>query len=166
MPTEMETRVLVTLSAVEVPPGVAEIIESWGNEAVTVTCDVALGDYPGTKRQVRGNAVALLGWMSHPQAKETIALLLTDDDPDVAARALRAAGRHADESATPIIAGMLRRADLSPLLAAEAVQSLTRIGSSEAREALEVYEATAEDELPHRGSQVVATHLARYRAQS
>lgn len=160
MATEIENRVLMTLSAVEVPPGVAQVIESWGNEAVTVTCGVALGDYPGAERRVRANAVALLGWMSHPQALETVPLLLTDPNPNIAARAFRAASRHADPATVAVIAGLLRRRDLSPILAAEAVDALATIDSSEARDVLRAYQ-TSGNELPHRRSQIVETHLTR-----
>lgn len=163
MATEIETRVLAALSAVEVPPETAAVIEGWGTEAITVTCDVALGDYPGIERRVRTNAVALLGWMAHPQAHETVAMLLNDPNPNVAARALRAAGRQGDASHVAAIAGTLRRPELTAVLAAEAVDALSKIGSAEAVAALATYQQASEAQLPHRGSEVVGTYLRRHR---
>lgn len=162
MATEIETQVLVALSAIEVPPETASVIAEWGNEAVTTACDVALGDYPGLEPRVRANAVALLGWMDPPQARETIALLLTDPDPDISARALRAVAHQRDAGAVPAVAALLERADLSPILAAEAVDALGKVGSPDAMEALKVYADAGTDELPHRGSEVVAEFLSRH----
>ena len=161
MATEMETRVLVALSAIEVPPSTAKVIAEWGNEAVSTACDLALGDYPGLEPRVRANAVAMLGWMDPPQARETIALLLTDSDPDIIARALRATAHQRDAGAVPAVATMLQRPDLSPVLAAEAVDALGKIGSPEAVEALKAYADADEDQLPHRRSEVVAEFLSR-----
>ena len=72
MPTESEVRVMDVLTSIEIPPNAAQTIVSWGNEAVTVVCEAALGTYPGFRPKVRNNAVALLGQMSHRQATETI----------------------------------------------------------------------------------------------
>src|SRR3712207_8910994 len=97
MPTETESRVISVLTSIEVPSNAAQTIGSWGNEAVTVVCEAALGTYPGFRPKVRYNAVALLGQMNHPQATETIPLLINEPDPDVSIRAMRAAGRQKNE---------------------------------------------------------------------
>ena len=59
MPTQDEIRVLNLLSAVDYAPGTdpGKLIESWGNGAVTVACEAALGTYPGLRPKVRTNAV-------------------------------------------------------------------------------------------------------------
>ena len=43
MPTANEIRVLKLLSAIEIPPTAGQTIQSWGNEAVTIVCEAALG---------------------------------------------------------------------------------------------------------------------------
>src|SRR6266567_1847039 len=93
MPTQNEERVLDLLSAVDHAPGVdpGKLIQSWGPDAVTVACEVALGSYPGLQRKVRTNAVAVLETINEPQALETVALLVKSPDSDVSIRALRAA---------------------------------------------------------------------------
>ena len=160
MPTEIETRVLRMLSAVEVPPGTARVIEDLGNEAVTAACAIALGDLAGVEGRVRATAVALLGWMSHPQARETVPMLIDDPDPDIAARALRAAGRQHNDAVVPTMSAMLRREDLSPVLAAETVDALRTIGGSAAEAALDEYQQATPEALPHRGSNVVGLYLS------
>ena len=71
MPTENEIRVLRLLSAIEISPNAGATIEGWGNEAVTVLCEAALGSYPGLRQKVRTNAVSVLGSMSHPNCGVT-----------------------------------------------------------------------------------------------
>jgi hypothetical protein len=160
MPTEIETRVLRMLSAIEVPPATAKVIEDMGNEAVTAACAIALGDYSGVEGRVRATAVALLGWMTHPQARETVPMLIDDSDPDIAARALRAAAHQHNDGVVPNVAAMLRREDLSPVLAAEAVDALRTIGGSAAEAALDEYQQATPEALPHRGSTVVTLYLS------
>lgn len=161
MPTEMEIRVLEVLSAIEIPSGAAREIESWGNEAVTVVCEAALGTYPGLRSKVRYNAVSLLGKMDHPQARETIPLLINDPDPDVAIRAMRAAGRQNSTEGVGRLGEVLQRKNAAPLLAAEAVKALAAIDSSQARTALEEYTGASPDALPHRASPAVQAVLQR-----
>jgi hypothetical protein len=160
MPTETEIKVMRLLTAIEIPPSAAEQILAWGNEAVTVVCEAALGVLPGLRDKVRTNAVALLGWVDHPQAMETLALLVTDPDQDVAARAMRAAGRRKSEQAVDGLARVLTTPSTAPILAAEAVKALQAIGSGTALAALSRYEASA-DAYPHRNSTVVRDVLSR-----
>jgi HEAT repeat protein len=161
MPTEMEIQVLEVLNAIEIPSGAAREIESWGNEAVTVVCEAALGTYPGLRSKVRYNAVSLLGKMDHPQAREAVPLLINDPDPDVAIRAMRAAGRQNSAEGVGRLGEILRRENAPPLLAAEAVKALSAIDSSQARTALEEYTGASPNALPHRGSPAVQAVLQR-----
>lgn len=155
MPDETVVKVMEILSAIEIPPGAAQHIEEMGNEAVTVVCEVALGSYPGLRLKVRTNAVALLGSMTHPQAIETTSLLVNDDNPDVAIRALRSAGMQKNNNVVDKIGQMLKRPNSSPLLAAEGVKALLTIDTAKSRSVLEGYENQNPQALPHRGSHVV-----------
>ena len=163
MPTQAEITLLQLLSAIEVEPqSVAKAIEGLGNEGVTVLCDVALGTFPGLRPKVRTNAVALLGYVDHPQAKETVHLLVKDPDPDVGIRALRAAGRRKEASLVPELAKMLQAASLSPLVAAEVVGALQAIDSPEAHSALADYGQADPGKVPHRAAPVVNTYLGTH----
>lgn len=140
MATETERRVLGMLGAIEPPPDAAEQIEAMGPEAVNVACEAALGTYVELRPKIRTNAAAIVGRMTSEQARETLALLVTDPDEDVAIRALRAVGRR-DEPELAQRAGLvLRRADASPILAAEAVNALAATPARDAaREVLQEY---------------------------
>ena len=136
MPTEMESRMLQLLSAIEIERDAPQYIESLGNEAVTVICEAALGSYPGMRPKVRANAVVLVGRMNHPQALETMALLVSDPDPGIAIRAIRAAGRKRNTGLVEKIARVLDQlmagvavghADDLALFAGQALQCL-RLG--------------------------------------
>lgn len=155
MPTEIEVRVMKILTAIEIPPTAAQVIEALGNEAVTVVCEAALGSYPGLRLKVRNNAVSLLGWMTHPQAKETIPLLVNDSNDDVKYRAMRAAGRQKNEDVVETLGLILKKKESPPLAAAEAVNALIAIGSSKAQALVTSYETANPDTVPHRGSAVV-----------
>lgn len=164
MPTETEVRVMDILNSIEIPTDAAQTIGSWGNEAVTVVCEAALGTYPGFRPKVRNNAVALLGRMSHPQATETIPLLVNEPDPEVSIRAMRAAGRQRNEIVVDTLDQILKKSESSPLIAAEAVRSLTAIGSAKARAILDAYIAASPDTHPHRGS-VMVEHVLETRRE-
>jgi HEAT repeat protein len=155
MPDETVVKVMKILSAIEIPPSAAQKIEEWGNEAVTVVCEVALGSYPGLRSKVRNNAVALLGWMSHPQALETISLLINDPNSDIAIRAMRAAGRQKNDDVVAKLGQVLKKPVSPPLIAAEAVKALLAIDSSKSRTVLEGYTGESPNVYPHRGSAVV-----------
>lgn len=160
MPTENEIRVLKILSAIEIPPTAGQTIQSWGNEAVTVVCEAALGTYPGLRPKVRNNAVALLGWMDHQQARETVPLLLNDANTDVSIRAMRAAGQQKSDASVDKLGQLLRRRDAPPLLAAEAVSALLAIGSDKALASVAAYKSANPVDLPHRASKVVESVLS------
>ena len=136
-------------------------IQTLGNDAVTVLCDVALGTFPGLRPKVRTNAVALLGWVDHPQAAETLRLLVGDVNPDVKARALRAVGRKRDDVVVDDLGRMLREEALPPVIAAEVVKALLAIDSAAARVTLAEYEAADASRYPHRAAPVVRTYLHR-----
>lgn len=155
MPTEIEVKVIKALSAIEVTPALALNIEAWGNEAVTVICETALGTYPGLRQKIRYNAVAILGWMTHPQAFETIAILINDPDTDISIRAMRSAGRQKNDETVEKLNMLLNNTDTNPLLAAEAVQSLIHNGSAKANSVLSQYAAKSSQTLPHRGNSLV-----------
>lgn len=155
MPDETVVKVMKILSAIEIPPSAAQRIEELGNEAVTVVCEVALGSYPGLRPKVRTNAVALLGWMTHPQAIETTVLLVNDANPDVAIRALRSAGRQKNANVVDKIGQVLKKPVSNPLIVAEGVKALMAIDSSKSRSVLEGYESQSPSVYPHRGSPVV-----------
>ena len=163
MPDETVVKVMKILSAIEIPPSAAPKIEEMGTQAVTVVCEVALGSYPGLRAKVRTNAVALLGWMKHPQAIETIALLVNDANSDVATRALRAAGRQKNDGVVDKIGEMLKKPTASPLIVAEGLKALLAIDSSKSRSVLEGYEKGSPNAAPHRDSPVVQNILKTHR---
>lgn len=165
MPTEIEIRVMKVLDAIEIPPDAAQKIQQWGNEAVTVVCEAALGTYPGLRPKVRNNAVALLGWMDHAQAIETIPLLVNDPNSDVSLRAMRAAGRQKNEQVIEKLNQILKKSESPPLTAAEAVKALMAIDSAKARARLEEYIASSSTAYPHRGNSVVEGILEVYKKQ-
>ena len=160
MTTPIETEVLQILSAIEIEGSAAQVIEKLGNDAVSLTCDIASGAVPGLRNKVRTNAAALLGYMRHPQAKETVRLLVNDTNHDVALRGLRAAARMKLVSAVNDIAVALNKPDLSPLLAAEAVKALVAIDSPPAKQAVETYRRSDATTLPHRNAPVVLNVLS------
>jgi len=161
MPTEMESRVLEALSAIEIEPELARQIEDWGTEAVTVACEAALGTYVGLRPKIRTNAIALLGHVNHPQARETVPMLVNDSDRDVAIYAMRAAGRQRNEAVVEKLGRVLEASDSAPLLAAEALEALREVGSSAARARVAAYSAASPERLPHRGSAAVNAVLRR-----
>jgi HEAT repeat protein len=161
MPTPTESRVLELLTAIDIPPDVlARQIEQLGTPGVTVLCDVALATYPGLRKKVRSNAVALLGWIQHPQAEEALIVAIGDSDPDLATRALRAAGRRQLATSIAPIAALLDRASTNPLVAAEAIKALAQINVVEAGGILSRYIA-GDAKVPHRTSTVVERVLTR-----
>lgn len=161
MPTPNEIEVLQAISSIEVTPRAAAVIEQMGPDAVSLLCEIASGALPGLRSKVRTNAVALLGFMKHPQAKEAVRLLVSDANPNVATRAMRAAARLKLNVAVTDIVAMLNKPELSPLLAAEAVKALLAIDSAAARQQVESYRKAAVRDLPHRGSALVADVLSR-----
>jgi HEAT repeat protein len=161
--TDTEARVLGMLGAIEPPPDAAEQIEAMGPQAVAVACDAALGTYIELRPKVRTNAAAIVGRMNNDQARETLALLVTDPSEDVAIRALRALGRR-DEPELARRAGLvLQRAEVSPLLAAEAVNALAATPARDAaREVLDEYSRVEGPGSPaHRRHPLVAQALER-----
>ena len=161
MATDIEVRVMGLLSAIEVPDNVAELIEGLGTEAVTVACEAALGSYPGIRLKVRTNAAAAVGRMTHPQARETLAMLVTDESADVAIRAIRAAGRQRDDRLVGAVGSVLQRAATDPLVADEAVRALRTIGSEAANQQIAEYVAAAPERVPHRASALLRRALGR-----
>jgi hypothetical protein len=155
-----EQQVLQLLHAYELDAGTAQAIEQLGPEAVTVLAEAALGAYPDLRPKARQNAVYLLGVVQHPQAAETVALLVDEDDPAIAIRALRAARRQRNEAVVGTLARMLTSPNLTPVVAAETVATLDAIGSEAARTAIVGYAEATSSELPHRGSRIVAQYLA------
>lgn len=162
MPTEIEIKVMKLLTAIEIPPSAGQYIENLGNEAVTVLCETALGSYPGLRPKVRNNAVALLGYMTHPQAGETLILLVNDANSDVAIRAIRASSQLKSKDVVPALEGKLEQVTTSSLIAAEAVQALIQIGSPQAIAALNKYVSASPVSYPHRGSTMVKNILSTY----
>lgn len=163
MPDETVVKVMKILSAIEIPPSDAQAIEALGNDAVTVVCEVALGSYPGLRQKVRTNAVALLGWMTHPQAIETTALLVNDANADIAIRALRAAGTQKNNNATDKIGQMINKPAASPLIVAEGLKALLAIDSPKSRSVFEGYEKQSPNTVPHRATPVVQDILNKRR---
>jgi hypothetical protein len=163
MPTENEIRVLNMLSAVDYGPDSdpGKLIESWGTEAVTVACEVALGTYPGLSRKMRTNAVAFLETIEHPQAQETVRMLVKDPDSDVSIRAIRAAAGQQNTSTVKEMATLLRSTTLQPLVAVEIVKALSTLDTPEARETLRSYQAADPERFPHRAYQLVNEYLDR-----
>lgn len=161
MPTENEKRVLNLLSAVDYEPGTdpGKLIESWGNDAVTVACEIALGSYPGLRPKVRTNAVAVLETIGAPQAKETVRMLVKDPDSDVSIRALRAAAGQRNADAVNDMSAMLVSPALPPLVAVEVVKALGAIATPAARAALKAYSTADAQAHPHRSYPLVATYL-------
>jgi len=156
MPTATESAVLRMLSAIEIDAeSVAAAVQDLGNEGVTVLCDVALGTFPGLRAKIRANAVALLGSVNHPQARETLLLLLRDSSPDFSIRALRAAARRNDPSIVPELGALLQQAALPALVAAETVVALRALGSADARRILDAYQTADPARVPHRGTPAV-----------
>jgi len=155
MPTEIESRMFQLLRAIEIERDAPQYIESLGNEAVTVICEAALGSYPGIRPKMRANAVVLAGRMNHPQALETIALLVSDPDPGIAIRAMRAAGRKRSAGLVEKIARVLDQPMSGALLAAEALDALLQIDTPEAQLRVKAYEAASATDLPHRRSPAV-----------
>ena len=165
MPTETEINVLNLISTIEIPPDAAKAIESMGSEAVTVLSEVALGTYPVFRTKIRSNAVALLGQLKHPQSLETLSLLVKDSNPDISIRAMRAAGRRKMGLIVDYIGGLLKKTETSPILAAEAANSLIAIDSPAARTYLETYTTADPNIYPHRGSTVVKEILRKYQSR-
>jgi HEAT repeat protein len=163
VPTPTEELVLRILSATDWPINPADRIEELGPEAVNVACEAALGTYVGLRPKIRTNAAAIVGDLDNEQARETLALLITDANEDVAIRAMRAVGRRDDPELIERVAIVLRRPETSPLLAAEAVDALIKTPARDAAQAaLDAYR-TAGDEaaLPHRRHQLVQEALER-----
>jgi HEAT repeat protein len=161
--TDTEARVLGMLGAIEPPPDAAEQIEALGPHAVTVACEAALGTYIELRPKVRTNAAAIVGRMNNDQARETLALLITDPSEDVAIRALRALGSR-DEPELARRAGLvLQRAEVSPLLATEAVNALAATPARDAaREVLDAYNRVqGPGSPPHRRHPLVEQALER-----
>jgi HEAT repeat protein len=160
MPTPAETTVLRLLSSIEIDSeATAAAILDLGNEGVTVLCEIALGTFPTLRPKMRLNAVSLLDAVNHPQARETMRMLLRDANQDVSVRAIRAAGRLRDPESVVELDRSLRQPTLSPIVAAETVRALTRIDSPNARQTLSAYEAADPSALPHRGAAVVVQQL-------
>lgn len=155
MPTEIEIKVMRLLTAIELTPSAGQKIKEWGTEAVTVVAEAALGVYPGLRPKVRTNAAGLLGWIDHPQASETILLLVRDPNPDVAIRAIRAAAVKKNDDVVDKLEQLLNQTNTSPILAAEATKTLIAIGTPKAQAALQSYEKASPESLPHRASHVV-----------
>jgi hypothetical protein len=167
MPTENEKKVLNLLSATDLvgvgDPGA--LIESWGNEAVTVACEIAMGSFPGLAKKVRTNAVAVLETVKKPQAMETISLLIKDPDSDIAIRAARAAAGQNNTEAISNMGTMLQRPTLVPLVAVELVKSLIKLDTADAKSVLSTYEQADATKLPHRANNLVRTYLLRAKEQ-
>jgi hypothetical protein len=161
MPSQEEVRVMRILSAVELNGSVAQSIEDMGTAAVTVVCEAALGSYPGLRPKVRHNAVALLGYMSHPQALETVRLLVSHSAEGVSTRALRAAARQKNAAVVDNISLLLEKPETPALIAAEAVKALRAIDSPPAQAALASYASASGEALPHRISGAVRGVLER-----
>jgi HEAT repeat protein len=161
--TDTEAQVLGMLAAIEPPPDAAEQIEAMGPQAVNVACEAALGTYVELRPKVRTNAAAIVGRMNNEQAREALALLVTDPSEDVAIRALRALGTR-DEPELARRAGLvLQRAEVSPLLAAEAVNALAATPARDAaREVLDEYSRVEGPDSPaHRRHPLVEQALVR-----
>jgi HEAT repeat protein len=161
MATETEERVLRLLSATEVPANAAEQIAQMGPEAVNVACEAALGTYVGLRLKVRTNAASVVGRLTDDQARQTLALLVTDPSDDVAIRALRAVRRRTgEEDLLARAALVLGRADASPLVVVEAIDALAASPDVPlARDALTNYREAGEGAPPHRSNQLVQQAL-------
>jgi hypothetical protein len=160
MPSPTEIEVMRLLSAIDArPEDVAATIMAGGSPSVTVVCEAALGSYPGIRTKIRTNAASLLGWLQHPQAAETASLLVLDDDPDVAIRALRAVRRQGNEGAIDHAVLLLQRPGTSPVVAAEVVKALSGFETNRAKTALARYRDASPADLPHRDAAVVRAAL-------
>lgn len=160
MPSADEVEVMRLLTSVDIDPvAVAARIEARGTAAVTVLCEAALGSYPGLRPKVRTNAVALLGWVTHPQAGEAVSMLVLDPSADVAIRALRGIRRQTNAAAIDNVASLLTRPDTPEVIAAEAVRALGSFEVGRATDALDTYSHANPDVLPHRGAPVVRAAL-------
>ncbi|MFM0472662.1 HEAT repeat domain-containing protein [Paraburkholderia strydomiana] len=163
MPTEIERKVLNLLSAVDFSGGSdpGPLIASWGNEAVTLVCEIALDGYPGLLPKVRTNAVAVLETVDHPQSKETVRLLVKDTNSDISIRALRAAAGQRNTTTVRDMASMLQSTSLQPLVAVEVVKALSAIATPEARAALASYTTADRQKYPHRANALVSSYLEK-----
>lgn len=159
--TESQTKVLQMLGAVELPRGSAARIEALGNDAVTLLCDAALGSFVGIAAGQRHRAAFLVGCLSHPQALETLPLLVGSDAPGVARRALRALRRRQRVDAVLQIQALLDQDGTPPTLAAEAILTLAALNAEPARAVIAGYERRAPAPGSHRGAAVVRRALAR-----
>jgi len=81
-----------------------------------------------------------------------MALLVSDPDPGIAIRAIRAAGRKRNTGLVEKIARVLDQPMSSALLAAEALDALLQIDTPEAQLLVKAYEAASATDLPHRRS--------------
>ena len=153
MASKIEQRVIEMLSMIELPDDAGKRLEHLGTPAVTVVCEAALDSYPGLRAKVRSNAIALLGSVSHPQARETLHLLVADTNRDIAAGAIRALAGQRDRTAIKRLAQLLSRGRLDPVLVTESVKGLLAIGTREAKAAVLAYEkASVEASKPRRRS--------------
>jgi len=160
MPTTAASTVLRMLSAIEVDSeAAAEVVQDLGNEGVTVLCELALGTFPGLRAKIRANAVVVLAWVSHPQARETLQLLIRDPSPDFSIRALRAVARRKDPTIVAELGTLLQQVTLPPLVAAETVVALQTFDSTDARQILDVYRLADPGRFPHRGAAAVQQAL-------
>ncbi|MCB1676727.1 MAG: HEAT repeat domain-containing protein [Halioglobus sp.] len=165
MPIEIETRVMQLLSAIDGAYESIHAIEAMGSEAVTVVCEAALGSYPGIPSRSRKSAAALVGRLNHPQAQETLALLVRDSDPDIAIRAIRASGRNRRDDLVNDLGEMLSDGATPTLVAAEALKALAATGSPEAMEQIERYRRGDAKASAHRLSNVVRSVFRRIDAK-
>jgi HEAT repeat protein len=160
MPTPTEIRVMRLLTVIDAAPtDMARGVMAEGTAGVTVVCEAALASYPGLREKVRMNAIALLGWLDHPQARETAVLLVEDPDRDAAIRAIRSVGRQHDDQSVPALQRILTQKSTDPIVAAEAVKALASVGSERAASVLGTYRKA--NEIGHRGSAVVREVLDR-----
>jgi hypothetical protein len=160
MTNEVEARVLRLLSVTDLAPESTpgRLVESWGEEAVSALCNIALGSQRAVLPKVRTNAVGLLETMTHPQAMETARMLLADPSPDVGVRALRATASQQNPDAVTDIQRLLTRLDLHPLLVVESMKALTGIGTAAARKALKAYRSS-DVGVRHRAHPIVARFM-------
>jgi hypothetical protein len=160
MASDIEARVLRLLSATDFAqdstPG--KLVESWGEEAISALCNIALGGQRAVQTKVRTNAAGLLETMTHPQAMETARMLLSDPSLDIAVRALRATASQRNPDTVRDIQRLLIRPDLHPLLVVESMKALSGIGTAAARKALKTYRSS-EVGMHHRADPVVARFI-------
>ena len=160
MASDIEERVFRLLSATDYAqdstPG--KLVKSWGEEAISALCNIALGGQRAVHTKVRTNAAGLLETMTHPQAMETARMLLFDPSLDIAVRALRATASQRNPDTVRDIQRLLIRPDLHPLLVVESMKALSGIGTAAARKALEAYRSS-EVGMHHRADPVVARFI-------